>query len=270
MVASLPWPAFVGAVVAAFAAALAWYGFRECRLAYLVLRSNPNDVLEATDGGPIELEGVARPVGDVVRSPFTDTPALVYEYEVEERHETQHGSSWQTIDSGERFVPFLLEDDTGAVLIEPPGASFRLEAETIEVKGGTAPPEQIQRFIDETEAVDDQNTSVDLRVLELRTGDDRRFVERRLEPGEGVYVIGTARYDTSVSRLSGQVNAAVGIDEAALSASRWIRLRHRLLGTPFVVSDRDPRSLGLRAGAAGVGALVAAVLAIGFAAFLLA
>lgn len=259
--------ALVGLVALAFVA----YGVRELQVASHVLRSRPNSVLEATQGGPIELRGTATPAGGTLRSPFTNTPCLAYEYEVEEEYNTKNGTSWRTIDSGDRYVPFRLEDDSGSVLIEPPGASFRLTAEDrIHVEGGTEPPATIQRFIDANEDVDCENTSMDLRIFELRTGSDRRFTERRLDVDEAVHVLGTARHDTTVSRRAGEVNAAVGIGEAALSDDRWVRLRHRLFGYPFVVSDRGERSLGLRAALVGGGAIVGGLLLVAFAALFFA
>lgn len=255
------------ALVGAVALACLVYGVRELQFANHVLRSRPNSVLEATQGGPIELRGTANPAGGTLRSPFTDTPCLAYEYEVEEEYSTKNGTSWRTIDSGDRFVPFRLADDSGSVLIEPPGASVRLTAEDrVTVEGGTEPPAAIQRFIEANEDVDCQNTSMDLRIFELRTGSDRRFTERRLDVGEEVHVLGTARHDTTVSRRAGEVNAAVGIDEAALSDDRWVRLRHRLFGYPFVISDRSERSLGLRAALVGGGAIVGGLSLVAFAA----
>ncbi|AEH36760.1 GIDE domain-containing protein [Halopiger xanaduensis] len=242
------------------------YGIAELRLAVLVFRSQPDSVLETPGGGPVELRGTAEPAGGVLRAPFTEAPCLAYEYVVEEERDSKNGRHWATIASGDEYVPFRLDDGSGSVLIEPPGADFRLATDDrIEVDGGTEPPAPIARFIDRTEAVDSENTSIDLHVFELRTGRDRRFVERRLEPGETVHVLGTARYDPSPSRAAGDVNAAVGIDERALSASRWLRLRHRLFGHPFVISDSSERWLGVRAGAVGLAATLVGVAALGFA-----
>ena len=238
------------------------YGVAELRLANYVLRSEPDSVLETTRGGPVELRGTAAPAVGTVRSPFTETPCLAYEYVVEEERESKNGADWTTVASGDEYRPFYLDDGSGSVLIEPPGADFRLEEDArIDVDGGTEPPAPIADFIARTDDVDCQNTSLDLRVFELETGNDRRFRERRLEVGAEVHVLGTARYDTTVSRKAGQVNAAVGAGEAATDARLGRRLRHRLLGYPFVVSDRTERGLGLRAGAIGLASIAAAALA---------
>lgn len=250
-------------LAALIAAVLVLYGARELRLASQVLRSRPDSVLDATGGGPVELRGRAEPAGKALRAPFTGTPCLAYEYEVEEERSTKNGTTWRAIDSGDRYVPFLLDDGSGKILVEPPGASVRLSRDAhITVEGGTEPPERIARYIEATEDVDCQNTALDLRLFELKTGTDRRFTERRLDVGEEVHVLGTARYDTTVSRTSGQVNAAVGLDEAARSSGRWARLRRRLFGYPFVVSDRSERDLGVLAALFGIGAVLGAVLVV--------
>lgn len=265
-----PFSLVVLAIGAAISIPICWYAIGEFRLANRLLRVRPDSVFDATDGG-IELRGTAEPIDDgrFLRSPFTDRPCLVYEYEVEEYSSSGSNSSWRTIDSGVEYVPFRLADDSGSVLIEPPGADFRLERDArIDVDGGTEPPERIARFIEATDAVDCQNTTFDLRVFELKTGRDRRFTERLLVPGEEVHVLGTARYDTTVSRAPGQVNAAVGIDEAAVTDSRWRRVRHALFGDPFLISDSSERRLGLRAAAglvAGVIAIAAVVFAVSWA-----
>ncbi|GAB3019408.1 E3 ubiquitin ligase family protein [Natronobiforma cellulositropha] len=247
------------------------YGVRELQLANHVLRSTPHSVLETTRGGPVELRGKATPATGVLRSPLTDTPCLAYEYEVEEEYSTKNGSSWRTIDSGDRSVPFRLEDDSGSVLIEAPLASFRLERDArIRVDGGTTPPEAIRRYIERTEDVDCQDSSVDFGLFEMRTGSDRRFSERRLDVGAEVHVLGTARYDTTVSKNAGEVNAVVGEDEAVFSESRWERLRYRLLGYPFVVSDRSERALGLQAATYGLLSILAGVVVLAVATVFLA
>ena len=242
----------VGAVVAV---AFCWYGLGELRLANRILRSQPDSVLDTTDGGRVELRGTARPVDDgrLCRAPLSDAPCLAYEYEIEQYSSSKNGSNWSTIDADDGYVPFRLEDDSGNVLIEPPGADLRLETDNrVTVDAGTEPPSTIAHFIDETEAVDAQATGSNRGILDRLTGSDRRFTERLLVPDEEVHVLGTARYDTAVSSAPGQVNAAVGVDEAAYADSRWLRLRHALFGDPFIISDSTERRLGLRAATQGL------------------
>ncbi len=242
----------VVALLAAICLAVLAYGLMELRLAWRILRTDPDAVLDAPNGGPVELVGVAERDDRTVRSPFTGTECLAYEYEVEQERHTRHGRTWERIASGREAVPFRLRDDTGSVLVEPPGADLRLgRAARITVEGGERPPEEIEQFIAADDRVDDQDRSIDIGPFELRTGKDHRFVERRLDVGEEVHVLGTARFDTSAARESGQVNAVVGIDRDALDRGRLGWYRYRIAGPPFLVSDSSERGTVKRIGVVG-------------------
>lgn len=241
----------VGAFVVVCLAVLA-LGLLELRLAWRILRQDPDSVLDAPDGGPIELVGVAEPDDRTLRSPFTGTECLAYAFEVEQEQHTNNGRTWKRIASGEQTVPFRLRDDTGSVLVEPPGADLRLGRERrITVAGGERPPERIARFVEGDDRVSDQNRSIDLGPFELKTGKDRRFVEKRLDVGEQVHVLGTARFDTAAARKSGQVNAVVGIDPDVLDSGQLRWYLTRLVGPPFLVSDTHERGTAKRIAAVG-------------------
>ncbi len=263
----------VGAVVGL---GLVGFGTRELVLAYRILSREPDPVLDAPAGGPIELEGTVVPAAETLRSPFSETECVAYEYEVlEQRTRTRSTgkttttqSYWETIASGAESVPFRLADDTGNVLVNSLGADLRLSTEkAIRVDGGTEPPELIARYIREDERVDDQNRRLDLRLFELKTGRDRKFVERRLDVGGPVHVLGIARYDTTVARATGQVNAVVGAPETAHSRNRWSRLRTRFFGPRFLVSDTTGRGAGLRVAIPGLTAVFAGLVVLTLVAF---
>lgn len=258
-------PSAVILAVSVVALVLFAFGVRELSVAYRILSREPDAVLDAPGGGPIELEGTVVPEGTPLRSPFIGAECFAYEYEVQERRTRTRSTGkttttetyWETIAAGEEVIPFRLKDDTGAVLVDPAGADLRLSAErAIRVEGGTEPPERIARYIREDDRVDDQNRTIDLRLFELRTGRDRKFIERRLDVGEPVYVLGIAHYDPSASKASGHVNAVVGAPEEARSPNRWIRLRSRLFGPRFLISDSTGQGAGLRVALPGVVAIL--------------
>lgn len=67
------------------ALALVAYGVRELRVAYRILSRDPDDVMHAQRGGPIELSGTVLAANGTLRSPFTGTECAAYEYEVREK-----------------------------------------------------------------------------------------------------------------------------------------------------------------------------------------
>ncbi|WP_267640555.1 GIDE domain-containing protein [Haloarchaeobius amylolyticus] len=248
--------------------ALVGYGGLAARDAYRIHANDPKSAYEARNSGPFEIEGTAKPHEEYVRSPFTDTQCLACRWKVEEYRTSGKNSHWATVDEGTWWRPFRVEDDTGQVLVDPQGARFSLEESSrIEVDGGTMPPEQVQQFIDANEAVDSENTSVDLKLFRLKTGNDRRYVEERLDVGETVHVLGHSRPDPDRefgSRLYAIVGAPQRLDSGPLG-----NLLARLLEPPFLVSDTTERGAVRRLAFRAVVPLAIGVACLGFALVLL-
>ncbi|AGB36234.1 GIDE domain-containing protein [Natronococcus occultus] len=199
-------------------------GLSKLRPAYHVYRGETDDVVAVERAeGPVELAGTVSPIDDPLRAPLTGTAALAYEYEVEELQSSGKSSSWNTVDEGRAATPFRLEDATASVRVEPAGAELALSTDTtIEVDGGEPEPEPIREFLAHESDLESENTSLDLKVVELATGNDRRYHERRLEPGGEAYVFGQSSYDVDARETMRDVSAVVSDGD----------------GTPaFVVSD---------------------------------
>ena len=186
------------------------------------------DVFSLATGttGPVSISGTAMQYEDSLVSPFTGTECLALAYEVDERRSTDKGTTWVEIDSGRAAVPFLLEDETASVLVDPSTVRLGLDTSTtIEVDGGDRPPERIQEFIDRTDDVDSEERTWDLKIIELKVGDDRRYIEHRLDPGESVTVFGEVSSESGVSTRSGQVNAVLKAGAHPLILSETTPLR---------------------------------------------
>ncbi|MFC7215066.1 E3 ubiquitin--protein ligase [Saliphagus sp. GCM10025334] len=240
------------------------YGLRELGFAYRLFAREPHTVLDTPNGGSVELSGTVLAWDDVLESPFTETACVAVEYAVEEkrRKSTNNGSTtkWVEIDRGTLVVPFRLEDESGNVLVDPRGADLRLTTDArIRVEGGEAPPTPIARYIERDEDVSDENTNLSLGPLEISTGRDRRYLKRRLDVGESVHLLGTARRDTTASRETGQVNAVV---ERSVSPESGLlaHVRHRLLGPPFLLFDVTERRAARRVAVRGLLSTLAGVL----------
>ncbi|WP_435319264.1 GIDE domain-containing protein [Haloarchaeobius sp. TZWSO28] len=216
------------------------YGGLVLRDAYRIQANDPKSAYEARNSGPFEIEGSAKLHEEYVRSPFTDAHCLVCRWKVEEYRSSGKNSHWATIDEGTWWRPFRVEDDTGQVLVDPRGARFSLdESSRIHVDGGTMPPETVQQFIDANEEVDSENTSMDLKLFTLKTGNDRRYSEERLDIGETVHVLGHSRPDPDRefgSRLYAIVGAPKRLDSGFLG-----NLLARAMEPPFLISDTSER-----------------------------
>jgi hypothetical protein len=183
----------VAGVVALVGILALWQASRKLRPVYHILANDPVPVRDLPHrSGPTEVRGTARPSDDhgTVHTPFTETDCLAFEYETQEYQSQGQHSAWKTLDEGGAWVPFLVEDDTGAVRVDPEGAELHFEEHSVKVSGGDEPPARIAEYIAATDDVDPQTKSIDLVVTELDYGNDQRFVERRLDVGESVYVYG--------------------------------------------------------------------------------
>jgi hypothetical protein len=217
--------------------ALLTLGLAELRNAWRIRSQDPDPAADATRGGPVELAGVANAADQTIRAPFSGTECLACEYEVLEYRSSGKHSSWQTVDEDTIAVPFHLQDDTGSVLVDPNGASLNLAEEMDhKVQGGTTPPDRIREFIADTPTVDSENYTHDLKIVEIKGGNDRRYVERRLDPNKRVHVVGAARSAYDRTGDLGTVNAVVGAPDVG-SASLIGRWRRRIAGRPFAVAD---------------------------------
>lgn len=253
-----------------FVATIGGYGLIELWRAYLIYTREPDDVRDATTGGRIELEGTAHPTTGTLEGPFTGEECLVCDYKVQEYRSSGKSSSWQTVDDDTIAVPFLVDDGTGTVLVEPAAVRTNLSrAERIQVEGGETPPARIRRFIEGNPDIDSENTSLDLKVIELTTGNKRRYIERRLDPGEPVHVLGHASYGRDGLEYAGSVNATVGPRLADDGDHSWFaRLRYRISGREFVISDAKERGAAWRIAKPGLIAVFIAILVAGFVALL--
>jgi hypothetical protein len=202
----------IGGVVLVFGSVYLARTASEIRTVYHIIQNDPVPIRELpTRSGSVEIEGTARVAEDhePIESIFTETPCLAFEYEIEEYRSSGKHSSWDTLEEGMTYVPFLIEDGTGTVEVRPEGAAFRFEDHSIRVDGGEKPPERIERYLQRTDAADPQNKSLNLGITELSYGNDQRFTERRLEPGEDAYVYGTVGRAQGGEWGSDLVSAAV-------------------------------------------------------------
>lgn len=234
-------------------------GGRRLPLLYHLYTGDPVPIRDLVyHDGPVEVEGTARIDEDCATAVFSGTDCLAYEYEVQEYRSSGNSSSWQTLTKGGRAVPFLVEDTSGSVLVEPTAPELHLESWRLRVKGGEEPPERIANFIDLVDDVDSQQKSVNLVITELDYGNDQRFIERRLEPGEPVYVYGTveraAAGEWGSGRIDGTLTDGSGNSPLIISDSSERKAIRRIAKGPML------RTLfGFVLGVLGVGFLSSGV-----------
>lgn len=150
--------------------------------------------IEDLEPGRAEVEGTARPIRDAgaMEQKFSEGEALATHLEVKNRGTDNEGRPvWKTIHEETRTVPFVVDGGTGEVRVDPPSDCWLdVESTRITVGEGEEPPEQIRRFIEQEDSVDDASI-LDLGPVSMEHR--RRYIEEVIEPGDEVYILGKVR-----------------------------------------------------------------------------
>jgi E3 Ubiquitin ligase len=162
-------------------------GFRVLREKW-ALEATPFSKVRSAALGPVQLKGVAREKVPLT-APFSSSTCVYYSYQVEEYRGGMGKGRWVTVASGSsESVPFLLEDDTGQIPVEPQGAHVILPVvniyyDPIYLKRNAGLPDGASAFL--------SNIGVSLEgrwILSRRL----KFKESFISPGEPVVVHGVA------------------------------------------------------------------------------
>ncbi|TDT44443.1 hypothetical protein DES49_0547 [Halospina denitrificans] len=151
------------AVVLALLCLVGTYYFMQQGLGQLTearqLERLPVTPIDALADGPYLISGNAETQNGTLRTPYSNTSALYYKYELTEQYRDSDGDlRTRVIESGQRNKRFTVSDDSGQVTIDPPKAVERL----------------------------DWNIS---QSYQSERG-DRTYTEWALEPGDSVSVVG--------------------------------------------------------------------------------
>lgn len=107
----------VNLLVFAVGVVLLVVGFRSYQFGRIV-RDTPTAKPSSAAAGRAEVEGIARPIGEPLETPFTGEPALCLDWRIEERvSEDGDDEKWAERAAEMHLEPFYLEDDSGRVLV---------------------------------------------------------------------------------------------------------------------------------------------------------
>jgi hypothetical protein len=227
-----------------------------------VLRADEANQYRGRLDGPIEVEGPAAATedSDSFTAAVSRTPCLVCEIEAQKYESSQHGGSWNTVESRTTARPFVVESPVGEIRVEPDGADLVLETEVVASLGRKEEATGYTKAFFDAVGVERRSGSLDLGVADVGYGSKYRVRESRVDVGESVYVAGEATTDDPT--LGGYAGP-----DAVVRAQRDRSLADRLFGFPFLVGDggeravrRHFRNRGLLL--AGIGLLVSGGLAV--------
>ncbi|MFB6193912.1 MAG: hypothetical protein ABEI75_02500 [Halobaculum sp.] len=272
------WGAVVGGVLAAAVGlgglALTWYGGSMLYTVYSFRDREADSAVRVADGGPVRVEGTARPHEETLTAPVTGRECLAHTYAVEHRvgggggsretttddHTADSGNSdpaWIDSAEGTEVVPFVVETDDGAVLVDGDPTLTITDDRTQTIVGGNEdPPDGIATFLETPDVAAAPDSTIDLSGLDR----DRtlRYTENVIVLGETVFVVGDGETGAGSSH---EVDAVVTRPTEGVTA----RLPDWLWRYDFYLADKPMdemvtamRQLGVLAVIAGIVGLAVA------------
>lgn len=214
-------------------------GVREAIRATRLRNTAPTPVSGLSEtSGRVVVTGVARAADRTVRAPFTGRDCLAYTWHVD-AVTTERGADGvhfrrEVVDRGREAVPFLVDDGTGSVLVDPAGADLRLAEAWVEDY--------------RPDPADRGDLVFDAGAFPGWEQYDPDYYEARLDEGESVSVHGIVAADGDELRAG--------------------RVGLRIAGRGTLVSDLDDRTMARRSLRAAVVSLVLGVVVLAALAFL--
>lgn len=239
-------PVAVGAGLAVVGAVVIAVGFW-LRRRMMLFAGTPTSKVRSMAMGEVEVKGVAEadphPDGRLLTAPFTGRECIYYEVHVEERVTTTDSEGrtrtrWVTRHRDDARVPFMLRDDTAAVLVDPDGGkvdvptSFRTRS-----RMGKDPPDEVVDYL--------RGQGVGFEGL-FGINKDMRYTEQSLPPGERLYVFGWAGDNPRVE----EATAVSGVEDVMVQKGDG----------PFVISTKSEEQLVRRLKWGSWGAIVAGAM----------
>lgn len=134
--------------------ALGW-GAMNIRDGYEIWSHDPIDAAAVGhESGIVEVSGTAKPLDGTITAPYSNERCLAYEYQRKEREhdfdDDDDTHDWRTVDRGSEHVPFLVEDESGRVPVDPEGAEISMSDSDYSSRHRT---KQIEGRLDVGEAV---------------------------------------------------------------------------------------------------------------------
>jgi len=165
----------------------------------------PSETQVTNTGSFVVCCGIANESAEALTTPFTGSRCLGFEFEITERQPFGIGIPWfqAYLDGGVATRPFTLNGPAGTLDVVPSAKRFALDTEStvITVGGSETPPERIQRFVDVRDELEPVARWVRI-ILGLGT---RRYVERRIAPGEEYLIAGHTERQQNEILLEGDL-----------------------------------------------------------------
>lgn len=181
-----------------------WFGWK-CYEEYRAIRDTETSTIQSANDGLVEIQGTAQPLQEnqLISAPLSQNSCLYYQIDgliKAKEDQTSHHSPYDTLFQEEQIRPFLIEDESGAILVDP--NAFQLGGMTVEeAKQGAG---TIHEASYETLSAFKTDIDLDVKTRMKTSGYDREWMEaldpqefycceRTLLPGSTMYALGSKK-----------------------------------------------------------------------------
>ena len=215
-----------------------------------VIDDTPTSTCRGVFVGRNEVVGQAVPLYDPITTPFSQTPAVWFSWELERWQKSGDNHEWVTIESRSTAAPFWLQDETGRVLVRPRGADLEpVQTLCEKLDRDFAPPYsrwQLRQWVllgedtvERTHSMPDSsfsapptvdggwfdNTPDTASAISSLSG-KHRITEKVIAAGAPIYLLGTANPRTDgpgleFSGRTGDLLVSTKSEEQVASSSGW-------------------------------------------------
>ena len=206
----------------------ALFSFRQIQEILRISRTPTTSISLLPPSGEVEVAGQVQPI-NLVRSPISQTECVLWDVEIKEKRGGGKNSRWVTIFRQTSTEEFVVQDDTGAVGVNPAGSNLYLEDDMDESAG----------FLSSLSS----ETLAALEALGVETkgflGFDKtlKVKERRLAQGDQIYVLGEVLAETAQRTLGSSASKTLLLSdrsEKALLSMLYFQVAVPLIGGAFI------------------------------------
>jgi hypothetical protein len=169
---------------------------------YHIIKDTPTSKIRSVAMGFSEIYGKIISNNCLI-TPISKKPCVYYDYKKEVFTQTQKSSSWNTVEKKQEAGDFVLEDDTGQIIVKNKDARYFIDIKSAyyykptiklkdiknQLKVATSKKESEEYILKNLETLEINNGTPKYPLY--RSSGDIRIIERYISKENNVYVIGT-------------------------------------------------------------------------------
>ncbi len=224
-----------------------------------LIQDLPTSKIRSVAVGISEIKGKTTPLTTILKSPFTKQDCVHYHYTIEEFKQQGKTKKWVIILQEKSTTPFLVQDDSGTMQVNPKNAEIDIP-QNVQYKSGLGkdPPKEIQEFIKNHNKQTTELTTATTGIVAgfvnnifklsfeglFGINKTMRYTEYLIKPNTEVYILGQACIPTTAQTSPPQTPLTQNSPKQTTptKATQKLQLQFQK-GTPFIISNKKEENM---------------------------